>query len=249
MSPSDQPAAQDRTFVAYLRVSTNKQGRSGLGMEAQQAAISAFLGPSDRLLEPPYVEVESGRNADRPKLREAMARCRKTGATLLIAKLDRLARSVRFISTLMEEGVAFIACDMPNATPFMLHVYAAVAEEEAKAISRRTKAALAAAKARGVKLGGDRGYRPLTAPDWTAGAKAAALSRSRTADHAAHRLAHVIADVRAALGEGGSLHAIARALTDRGVPTAKGGAWTATAVRRALARIGNGGAMGSLRGT
>ena len=132
------------------------------------------------------MEVESGRKADRPKLRQAIARCRKTGATLLIAKLDRLARSVRFIATLMDENVPFVACDMPNATPFMLHVYAAVAEEEARAISRRTKAALAAAKARGVKLGGDRGYRPSTPPDWTAGTRAAAEARSRAADHAAH---------------------------------------------------------------
>lgn len=230
------PATNGRAFVAYLRVSTFRQGRSGLGLEAQEVAIQAFLGPADRLLEPPYVEVESGKNADRPKLREALTRCRKTGATLLIAKLDRLARSVRFISALMEEGVPFVACDMPSATPFMLHVYAAVGEEEARAISRRTKAALAAAKARGVKLGGDRGYRPTTPPDQAAGTKAAAEARSRAADHAAHRLAGAIEDVRAACGGAASLHAIAQGLTERGIPTPRGGAWTATAVRRVLAR-------------
>lgn len=227
-----------RTFVAYLRVSTDKQGRSGLGLEGQTAAIRAFLGPADRLLEPPYLEIESGRNSDRPKLREALTRCRKTGATLLIAKLDRLARSVRFIAALMEEGVPFVACDMPSATPFMLHVYAAVAEEEARAIGRRTKVALAAAKARGVKLGGDRGYRPATPPDHVAGSKAAAEARTRTADHAAHGLTEAIEEVRAGLGGASSLHAIARGLTERGIATARGGAWTATAVRRVLARIG-----------
>src|ERR1700733_8751874 len=137
--------AMSRTFVSYLRVSTDRQGKSGLGLEGQQAAIDAFLQPNDKLLAPPYIEVESGKNSDRPQLRLALDRCRKTGATLLIARLDRLARNVRFISSLMEEGVPFVACDMPNATPFMLHIYAAVAEEEARAISRRTKAALAAA--------------------------------------------------------------------------------------------------------
>jgi DNA invertase Pin-like site-specific DNA recombinase len=126
---------------------------------------------------PPFTEVESGKNSDRPQLRAAMDRCRKTGATLLIACLDRLARNVRFISALMEEGIPFVACDMPTATPFMLHVYAAVAEEEARAISRRTKAAPAAAKARGVKLGGDRGYRPAAAPDGRLGGKQSARRR------------------------------------------------------------------------
>lgn len=221
-----------RTFVSYLRVSTDRQGRSGLGLEAQQAAIDAFLQPGDKLLAPPYVEVESGKNSDRPQLREAMARCRKTGATLLIARLDRLARNVRFISALMEEGVPFVACDMPAATPFMLHVYAAVAEEEARAISRRTKAALAAAKARGVKLGGDRGYRPITVPDGRLGGDAV----RRTADQVAHRVSVIVDEIRSAHGADVSLHAIARGLTERQVDTPRGGAWTATAVRRVLAR-------------
>lgn len=227
------PAA--RTYVPYLRVSTDGQGRSGLGLEAQHAAINAFLAPGDRLLAPPYVEVESGRNVDRPKLREAMARCKKTGATLLIARLDRLARNVRFIASLMEEGVPFVACDMPSATPFMLHVYAAVAEEEARAISRRTKVALAAVKARGVKLGGDRGYRPETPPDARAGAAASAARRQARADHAAHALLPVIDQLR----ESGvtSLSGMAAALNERGVATARGaGAWTATGVRRVLLR-------------
>lgn len=221
-----------RTFVAYLRVSTDKQGRSGLGLEAQQAAITAFLGPKDRLLAPPYIEIESGKNSSRPKLAEALARCRKTGATLLIAKLDRLARSVRFIATLMEERVPFMACDMPAATPFMFHIYAAVAEEEARAISRRTKAALVAAKARGVKLGGDRGYRPSHAPDAVIGSRAAAQARTQRAQQSAHALQPVIEEIRAAGIT--SFNGIAAGLRKRGVGTPRGGTWTATAVRRVM---------------
>ncbi len=148
-------------FVSYLRVSTDKQGRSGLGIEAQREAVARFSNGGTWVQLAELVETESGKNADRPQLREAIAQCRQTGATLLIAKLDRLARNVAFISALMEQGVPFVACDMPTATPFMLHVYAAMAEEEARAISLRTKVALAAAKARGVKLGGWRGGTPL----------------------------------------------------------------------------------------
>lgn len=221
-----------RIFVAYLRVSTDKQGRSGLGLEAQEAAVRAFLASDDKLLAPPFIEVESGKNSTRPQLRAAMDRCQKTGATLLIARLDRLARNVRFISTLMEQGVPFVACDMPNATPFMLHVYAAVAEEEARAISRRTKAALAAAKARGIKLGGDRGYRPPAPPDGRRGGEAV----RRAANRAAHQVTHAIEVIRAECGPDVSLHRMAAALTTQGVPTPRGGAWTATAVRRVLAR-------------
>jgi len=235
MSTVAPQATAARTFVAYLRVSTDKQGRSGLGLEAQQAAIDAFLQPSDRLLTPPYIEVESGKHSDRPKLAEALARCRKTGATLLIAKLDRLARSVHFIAGLMAEGVPFVACDMPSASPFMVQIYAAVAEEEARAISRRTKAALQAAKARGTVLGGDRGYRPTTPPDWRKGVPAASVKRTLKADHAAHALVPMFAAIR---GEGHtSLNAMAAALNSRGVASPRGGQWTATAVRRALARV------------
>lgn len=229
------PVPTGRCFVGYARVSTAQQGRSGLGLEAQEAAIHAFMLPGDRLLVPIYVEVESGRDSERPKLRAALAHCKRTGATLLIARLDRLARSVRFISALMEEGVDFRACDMPNATPFMLHIYAAVAEEEARAISKRTKAALAAAKARGVKLGGDRGHRTLTRQDMAKGSALAGALRRQVADHAAHALVPVIAELRQ---DGAtSLNALARGLTARGVPTPRNGPWDATAVRRVLARI------------
>lgn len=235
---SDHP----RSFVAYCRVSTAQQGRSGLGLDAQKAAIQGYLRPSDKLLQPPYVEVESGRVSARPKLGAALARCRKTGATLLVAKLDRLSRNVVFLRTLIDSDVDVAFCDLPHIPPgamgrFLLTQMAAVAELEAGLVSERTKAALAAAKARGVKLGGDRGYRPAAPPDWQAGAKAAAEARTQAADHAAHRVASAIEAARAELGEAAGLHAIARHLTAAGVATPRGGAWTATAVRRALARI------------
>lgn len=224
-----------RSFVAYLRVSTDRQGRSRLGLEAQQAAIRAFVQPGDRLAAPPFVEVESGRNADRPQLAAALERCRRTGATLLIAKLDRLSRDAHFLLGLQKAGVDFIAADMPNANRLTVGIMALVAEEEARAISVRTKAALAAAKARGVKLGGDRGYRPPAPPNATAGGKASAAARSRTADHAAFRVLAVIEEARKAGAT--SLRQLASALTERAVPTPSGeGAWTATAVRRVIIR-------------
>ena len=126
-------------FVAYYRVSTDKQGRSGLGLEAQQAAVQNFLNGGTWQLVGEFTEVESGRKSERPELARAMALCKKLKATLVIARLDRLARNVHFISGLMEAKVKFVACDMPEATPFMLHIYAAVAQEEARAISARTK--------------------------------------------------------------------------------------------------------------
>ncbi|MBU8544781.1 MULTISPECIES: recombinase family protein [Roseomonadaceae] len=232
---TDTPATKGRSFVAYVRVSTERQGRSGLGLEAQRAAIDAFLRPGDRLLAPVFVEVESGRREDRPELAAAFARCRATGATLLIAKLDRLARDVHFISGLMKQGVPFIATDFPETDPFMLHIRASVAEDEARRISQRTKAALAAAKARGVKLGGDRGHRPATAEGIRKGAEASAESRARKAGHHAHGVLPVIAELR---NEGfTSLNQLAAALTARGVASPRGGAWTATTVKRALARV------------
>ena len=140
-------------FVAYYRVSTAGQALSGLGLEAQQAAVQNYLDGGTWELVGEFTEVESGRKSERPALAEALALCRKHKATLVIARLDRLARNVHFISGLMETKVKFVACDLPEATPFMLHIYAAVAQEEARAVSARTKAALAAAKQGGVRLG------------------------------------------------------------------------------------------------
>ena len=140
-------------FIAYYRVSTTRQGESGLGLEAQKQAVTNYLNGGDWKIIAEFVEVESGKNNNRPKLAEAIALCKKHKATLIIAKLDRLARNVHFISGLMESSVEFIAVDNPNANRLMVHMLAAFAEHEREQISKRTTEALAAAKARGVRLG------------------------------------------------------------------------------------------------
>jgi DNA invertase Pin-like site-specific DNA recombinase len=216
-------------YVAYCRVSTDRQGKSGLGLEAQEAAIRAFLKPGDELLQPPYIEIESGRKSDRPKLLEAIERCKRTGATLLIARLDRLSRNAAFLITLRDTGVNFVCCDLSDANRLTVGILALVAEDEAERISARTKAALAAAKARGKKLGGDRGYRPSTPPDH---AKASEVRKTK-ADHKAYAILPVIRRVQQ---EVGSLNAVAIRLNELGHTTPRGGAWTATAVKRTLAR-------------
>jgi DNA invertase Pin-like site-specific DNA recombinase len=217
------------TYIAYYRVSTQKQGRSGLGLEAQQEAVRTFLNGGNWSLASEIVEVESGKRSDRPKLAEALRLCRLHGATLIIAKLDRLARNVAFVSAIMESGVEFVAADFPQANRLTIHILAAVAEHEAKAISDRTKAALAAAKARGTKLGGYRGVKV----DSAAGRAArAAKASDRAAD-----LAPILADLRSAGVT--SLAAIAKALTEKGIPTAKGGTeWQAVQVKRVMDRLG-----------
>lgn len=213
---------EGRLYVGYCRVSTDKQGRSGLGLQAQKTAISAHLGPQDRLLQPVFVEVESGRKKDCPELAKALRQCRETGATLIVAKLDRLARNLAFIANLMESGVEFVAADLPSVNRLTLHILAAVAEEEARAISARTKAALAAAKARGVKLGGDRGYRPTTAPDQAHGTQAAAQARAL---RAAQFRARVRPQVEALAAQGMSLRELARRLNEAGVEGPRGQPW------------------------
>ena len=146
----------DRKFIAYYRVSTDHQGVNGNGMAAQRRAVEDYLNGGRWKLVGEFTEVESGKRSDRPELEKALTACRKNKAKLVIAKLDRLSRNVHFISGLMERKVDFVACDMPSANAFMINVYAAVAQEERRMISDRTKAGLAAAKARGVKLGGPR---------------------------------------------------------------------------------------------
>lgn len=143
----------ENRYISYLRVSTSRQGHSGLGLEAQRQQVQAYVDRNGGDLIEEFVEIESGKVNDRPGLAQAIAECRRQGATLLIAKLDRLARSVAFISSLMEAGTDFVAVDMPSANKLMLHLMAAFAEHERTEISNRTKAALAAAKARGVVLG------------------------------------------------------------------------------------------------
>jgi len=217
-------------FVAYYRVSTQRQGRSGLGLEAQQTALRDFLNGGDWRLVAEVTEVESGKRSGRPKLAEALKLCRLHGATLVIAKLDRLARNVAFISNLMESDVEFHAVDFPQANRLTVHILAAVAEHEAKAISERTKAALAAAKRRGVKLGGYRGTTMTNAMREAASEVVTKRAQARAAD-----LAPTIAELQAAGAT--SLRAIAAGLNERGIPTARGtGMWSATQVMRVLAR-------------
>src|SRR5262252_11216027 len=149
-------------FVSYLRVSTKRQGKSGLGLEAQRKAVDDFLNGGNWSVISEHVEVESGKKSDRhrPELAKALQACRLYGAKLVIAKLDRLSRNAHFLLGLKESGVDFVAADMPNANRLTVGIMAMVAEDEALRISERTKAALAAAKRRGVKLGGDRGVIP-----------------------------------------------------------------------------------------
>lgn len=219
------------SFVAYYRVSTDKQGRSGLGLEAQQATVRDYLNGGDWKLLAEVIEVESGKRSDRPNLEEAMRLCRLHGATLIIAKLDRLSRDAHFLLGLQKAGVEFIAVDMPSANKLTVGIMALVAEDEAKRISDRTKAALAAAKARGVKLGGNRGVE-LTEDVRKSGREA----RSAKAKARANDLAPMIIELKA---KGiTSLGAIAKALNDRGIPTAKGGIWSATQVMRVMDKIG-----------
>ena len=142
---------ETRKYVAYLRVSTQKQGYSGLGLEAQREIIQKHLYDITPISE--FIEVESGRKSSRPKLKEALDLCRKTGATLIVAKLDRLARNVSFLSSLLENDVEIVFCDFPQANKMVLHILSAISQYEAELIATRTKQALAAKKARGAKLG------------------------------------------------------------------------------------------------
>ncbi|KUO51027.1 MAG: hypothetical protein APF82_00375 [Sphingomonadales bacterium BRH_c42] len=212
-------------YVGYLRVSTGKQASSGLGLEAQQAAIDSFLQQDDRLLAT-YVEVESGKDDIRPELAKALRHVELTGAKLLVAKLDRLSRAVSFIAKLMDSKVDFVACDQPSATPLTVHIYAAMAEHERKMISERTKAALKAAKARGVKLGGFRGTKVNPSLGTAAKKELAAVFNMR--------IVAVLADLQK--DEKLSLSELARRLNERGIPTSRGGEWAATQVARALDR-------------
>lgn len=225
-----------RRYVAYLRVSTERQGKSGLGLEAQREAVARFMAQhGGEVIAPEFVEVESGRkdSDERPELAKAIARCRATGATLLIAKLDRLSRRVSFLARLMDSTVDFVCADNPHATRFTLHILAAVAEHERDMISQRTKAALAASKARGKILGGRRDRSADIRQYQAQGSKAAA------AELAANFEARGVADsLRELEGRGLSLQAMARELNAQGILTLRNGKWTATAVKRALARLG-----------
>jgi DNA invertase Pin-like site-specific DNA recombinase len=223
--------------LGYLRVSTARQGVSGLGLEAQREAVARYLNGGHCSLVQEVVEIESGKRNDRPAIAEALRLCRLHRATLIIAKLDRLARNVHFISSLMESGVEFIAVDFPQANRLTVHILAAVAEHEAVMISARTKAALAAAKARGVTLGGQRGSLDRMKIIGRKGNVASAVARRKAAAMRNEDLFPVICGIRAS-GET-TPEQIAHALNERGIAAARGGTWGAVQVRRILAHAPN----------
>jgi DNA invertase Pin-like site-specific DNA recombinase len=212
-------------FVAYYRVSTDKQGQSGLGLDAQRQAVMTYLNGGPWKLVAEHTEVETGKRADRPELQKALAACRKHKAKLVIAKLDRLSRNLAFIATLMDSNVEFIAADNPHANRLTVHILAAVAEHERTAISERTRAALQAAKHRGVKLGG---------PRLAAARKASIKVRSEAADAFAANVRPIIKEIQASGVR--SLRGVARALTARGIRSPRGRDWSDVQVAAVLRR-------------
>ena len=206
--------------INYYRVSTAKQGRSGLGEAAQRAAIDVFC--ASRGCEPlgEYREIESGKRDDRPELAKALHHAKVTGATLVIAKLDRLSRNMAFLATLQDAGTKFIAADMPEATELTIHIMAAMAQAERKAISKRTKEALAAAKARGQKLGNPMGAKAFGPYEGNEAAVAAIKAKAKAF---ATDVMPIIEEIRA--GGHTSLRAIGAELNDRGIVTVRGGKW------------------------
>jgi DNA invertase Pin-like site-specific DNA recombinase len=218
-------AMKIRPYIAYFRVSTPRQGRSGLGLEAQQQAVNDFLHGHGELILEHFTEIESGRRSGRPQLAAALDACRRHKAALLIAKLDRLARNVHFISGLMESGVEFVAVDMPEANRLTIHILAAVAEHEREMISQRTKAALQAAKARGAVLGSPQ-------------PKKGAAIRSQVLQEKANRFAANVLPVIHGLQAQGitSYKALARALNTRGIHTANQRKWYGSTVKNVLHR-------------
>jgi DNA invertase Pin-like site-specific DNA recombinase len=227
-------------LIAYYRVSTKRQGDSGLGLEAQEAAVKSYAAACGASIVATYTEVESGKRADRPELAKAVAHARRGKAKLTIAKLDRLARNVAFLSALMDGGCEFVACDNPHANRLTIHILAAVAEDEARRISERTKAALTAAKARGTLLGSARpGH-------WTGNEKARLAGAARGNEvskiirrrKAVQAVADLIPAMKEARAAGATLAQIAENLNAEGQQTPRGCKWSATAVMRTLDRAG-----------
>jgi DNA invertase Pin-like site-specific DNA recombinase len=218
-----------RALIGYVRVSTARQGRSGLGIEAQREALARFAASEGFELARVFVEVETGKGSDalerRPQLAAALSEARRQRCPVAVAKLDRLSRDVHFISGLMVHRVPFLVAELgPDVDPFILHLFAALAEKERALIATRTKAALAAAKARGVKLGG---------PKLQEARKAAVERNVANADQHAANVLPIIRDIQRS---GASLHQIADALNARGISTPRGGRWYAKSVSNVLAR-------------
>lgn len=219
--------------VGYIRVSTRKQGASGLGLEAQQTAIEAFCRQRDATLLQTFTEVESGKDNARPQLAQALHLAKVTGATVVIAKLDRLSRNAAFLLTLRDSGARFIAADMPDANEMTVGIMAVVAEHERQAISKRTAEALKASKARGKRLGNPNGANALRRAQKGNGASVQSIKSA--AQRHAEDLRPVIANLQA---EGlTSLGAIADALNNRSMLTPRGGQWHKSSVRNLLARL------------
>lgn len=216
-------------YVAYYRVSTQKQGKSGLGLEAQRKMVSDFIAGNGGELIAEYTEVESGKLDARPELLAAMKRADLVGGRLLVGKLDRLSRDLHFITSLQKSKVEFAVCDLPGCDSFTINIYGALAQREREMISARTKAGLQAAKTRGKKLGTNN-LRPELVHE--ASAKGVQVIVQNATDFAAK----VRPLIQAMLEQGKSLRAIAGGLESLGVQTARGGKWTATAVKNILER-------------
>ena len=214
-------------IVSYLRVSTGRQGQSGLGLEAQREAVARYAADKGLEIAAEFVEVHTGKDANalakRPQLLAALALAKKLGARLVAAKLDRLARNVHFISGLMETGVNFAVADMPDADAFQLHIYAALGQQEGKAISQRTKDALAAAKAKGTVLGSH-------------GAVLAARNKAEAVERVVE-LVPILADLKE---RGLTMRKMVAELNERGIPSAAGGQWHLANLDRALKRLKDG---------
>jgi DNA invertase Pin-like site-specific DNA recombinase len=218
-------------WVAYYRVSTDRQGDSGLGLGAQRRLVTDYLNGGRWTLAADFTEIETGKRNDRPQLAAALAMCRKLRAKLIVAKLDRLSRNVAFISTLINSGVEFVAADMPHANKMTLQVLAVFAEHEADVISERTRRALAEAKARGIKLGG---------PNQPEAAKLGAAANKTNADRFAANVLPIIREIQASGIT--TLRGVAHALDARGISSARGSPWSAEAVSNIIKRSASGGA-------
>ena len=223
-----------KKYVSYTRVSTRKQGDSGLGLESQRETIQSFINGSGCNLLKEFTEVESGANNNRPELAKALIQCQLTGATLLVAKLDRLIRDIHFITSLEKTNIDFIVCDFPFANKFTINVFAALAQYERELISQRTTTALAAKKARGAILGKPEN---LTLAAAAAGRLIGQSARIATANQFAAKVKPIILELQSC---GMSLNGIASKLNSDHIRTVSGkSTWTATAVRNVILRYGN----------